>query len=67
MSKYQNLSDGKSDGFIILYVKDGKVKPIGLTESQASMLDLSLMFPFKDKGVIIYQDQVVNIKDGVIK
>ncbi len=67
MSKYQNLSDGKSDGFILLYVQDGKVKPIGLTQDQASMLDLSLMFPFNENGVTIYKDQVVNIKDGVIK
>lgn len=65
MSKYNNLSDGKCDGVIILYMKDGKVKPVSLTEGQASMLDLSLMFPFKEKGIIVDVNTNVNIKNGV--
>lgn len=40
MSKYKNLSDGKSDGIVIFYMKHGKLKPIVLTQEQADMSDL---------------------------
>lgn len=35
-----NFSDGKSDGLMLMYVKDGKVYPAGLFKSELEMLDL---------------------------
>jgi len=36
------MSDGKSDGIILMYVKDGVVYPVGLTKSQLEMLNLAI-------------------------
>ena len=38
----KNLSDGKSDGIVIMYCKNGTVYPVGLNQDQADMLDLTL-------------------------
>ena len=46
---FNNLSDGKSDGIVLFYMKDGKLKPIGLVQEQAEALDLIIMIPFKEK------------------
>lgn len=35
-----NFSDGKSDGLMLMYVKDGKVYPVGLVKSELEMLDI---------------------------
>lgn len=40
--KFQNLSDGISDGFALFYLKDGKLCSVLLNEDEAKMLDLML-------------------------
>ena len=63
--KLSNLSNGESDGLVMFYMKDGKVKPIALNEDQYNMLDVTI-------GAIIFQPIAcyskynVNIKNGVI-
>lgn len=37
-----NLSDGKSDGLVLFYAKDGTLYPIGLSEEQAQAIDLTI-------------------------
>lgn len=64
-----NLTDGKSDGLMILYVKDGTTYPVMLTEAQATMLDLVIAMPFqKEKMMVAFdmpQGNVGNLKWGV--
>ncbi len=69
MEKLTNLSvpkdDGTiTDGFLVLYVKDGKVRPIGLSNDQAEMLDISLALPFKEPIRVL--KGFVNIKKGIL-
>ncbi len=69
MEKLTNLSvpkdDGTiTDGFLVLYVKDGKVRPIGLSTEQAALLDVSLALPF-EKPVKVLKG-FVNIKKGIL-
>ena len=40
--KFQNLSDGTSDGFALFYLKDGKLCSVLLNEDEATILDLML-------------------------
>lgn len=51
-----NLSDGKSDGLAVFYIKDGNIYPIGLTEEQATMLDV---------GIAIVGNIVVDFKNPI--
>jgi len=51
----KNLSDGKSDGIVIMYCKNGTIYPVGLNKEQVELLDLSLgMFLGK---LTIFQDK----------
>ena len=43
----KNLSDGKSDGIVIMYCKSGTIYPVGLNKDQVEMLDLSLGICFQ--------------------
>ena len=43
----KNLSDGQSDGIVIMYCKNGTIYPVGLNKDQAEMLDLSLGICFQ--------------------
>ena len=54
--KLANLSDGKTDGIALFYVKDGNICPICLTEEQATMLDI---------GIAIVGDIVVDFKNPI--
>lgn len=65
MSKYKNISDGESDGLGLVYMKDGKLHSVGLTQDQADMLDLTIGLPFAESGLLVLP--VLNVKDGVIK
>ena len=66
MKKYENLSNGTSDGIVLFYMKDGKLKPIALTKDQADMLDVSLKIAFGEKiHVEIKTD--INVKGGIIQ
>ena len=38
----RNLSDGQSDGIVIMYCKNGTIYPVGLNQDQVEILDLSL-------------------------
>ena len=63
MSKYNNLSDGKSDGIVLFYVKEGKIKPVVFSQDQADMLDIVLNMPFKESKLMVV-NQNINIKNG---
>ena len=63
--EFNNLSDGKSDGIVLFYMKEGKLKPIGLCQEQAEALDLIIMIPFKEKSLKVI-NQNINVEDGVI-
>jgi len=63
MRKFENLSDGESDGFIVFYLKDKKICAVVLNEEQAQGLDLSLKLAFgKDKARICPIDENIMIK-----
>lgn len=38
----KNLSDGKSDGFVLFYVHSGEVLPVALTQEQVDTLEISV-------------------------
>jgi len=48
------MSDGKSDGLVLMYAKDGVIYPISLTQSQLSMLSITI-------GLVL--EKVTVIKD----
>ena len=47
-----NLSDGKSDGIVIMYVKDGVVYPVALKKDQIEFIDFSIGMMFGKLSVI---------------
>ena len=51
--KFKNLSDGKTDGIVLFYMKNEKLHPVGLSEEQAMMLDVLLATPFTEKGMAV--------------
>ena len=64
-----NLSDGvdkNKDGFLVLFMKEGKIRPIMLTEDQATLLNISLSVPFQKDQLLIGKGNV-NIIDGELK
>ncbi|MGX7745820.1 hypothetical protein [Rhodopseudomonas parapalustris] len=42
-----NMSDGKSDGIVIMYCKGGIIYPVDLNKEQLEMLDLSIGICFQ--------------------
>lgn len=62
-----NMSDGKSDGFVIMYCKDGIIYPVGLTKEQIEMLDISMGMCFQS-GLKVFEDkpigQITTLKKG---
>jgi hypothetical protein len=52
-----NLSNGKTDGLILMYVKDGVTYPVALKESQLTMLDLVIAMPFKESPLTVIFDK----------
>ena len=61
-----NLSDGKKDGILILYMQGGKVKPVGMSKEQIQMLDFIIPTAFK-KPIKVYKETNVNIINGIIR
>lgn len=47
-----NMTDGKSDGLMLAYVKDGVVYPIALSEENLEMLDLTIGMMLKEITLI---------------
>jgi hypothetical protein len=47
------LSDGKSDGVVLMYAKNGVLYPVALTEEQASMLSLTIGLSLNGKLNVI--------------
>lgn len=37
-----NMSNGKSDGLVLMYCKDGVIYPVALTQEQIEMLDMGI-------------------------
>jgi hypothetical protein len=63
---YKNLSDGKSNGIVLLYMQEGVLYPVALSEEQANALDLTISIPFHEKGVRVVK-QSLNVKNGIIE
>lgn len=69
LDSLENISDGvdkKKDGFVVLFMKEGKIRPIMLTEDQATLLNISLSVPFQKEQLLIGKGNV-NIIDGELK
>ena len=56
-----NMSDGKNDGIVIMYCKNGTIYQVGLNQEQLDMLDLSIGACFP--GVL----NVINKPQGTIE
>jgi len=69
MSKWTNISDGKSNGFVLFYMKDGMLHPVLLTKDQADMLDISIAIPFTEKPARVAPTPVEHdaIKEMIIE
>ena len=69
LDSLENISDGvdkNKDGFVVLFMKDGKIRPVMLTEDQATLLNISLSVPFQKEQLLIGKGNV-NIIDGELK
>ena len=67
LDNLENISDGISkDGFVVLFMKDGKIRPIMLTQNQATLLNISLFVPFQKEQLLIGKGNI-NIVDGELK
>ena len=67
LDNLENISDGVSkDGFVVLFMKDGKIRPVMLTKDQATLLNISLSVPFQKNQLLIGKGNV-NIIDGELK
>ena len=67
LDSFENISDGVSkDGFVVLFMKDGKIRPVMLTQSQATLLNISLFIPFQKEQLLIGKGNI-NIIDGELK
>ena len=67
LDNLENISDGVSkDGFVVLFMKDGKIRPIMLTKNQATLLNISLFVPFQKEQLLIGKGNI-NIIDGKLK
>ena len=66
---WNNLSNGKSNGFVLFYMKDGMLHPVLLTKEQADLLDLSIILPFQEKPctVALTPLEYDAIKEMIIK
>lgn len=51
--KTSNLSDGQSDGFVIMYAKDKTIYPVALTKDQVEMLDMTLGIALSNEPVAV--------------
>ena len=60
--KYINLSNGKSDGFVLFYVKDGIIYPVLLREQQAQAVDMMLGIAIEGKVAL-----ALNKPQGTLK
>ena len=61
---WKNISDGKSDGIVIMYMKDEELHAVALTQEQADMLDLSIAMPFMESK--IYIANKVTVRNGKV-
>ena len=51
-----NMSDGKSNGIVLMYCKDGVIYPVGLKKEQLEMLDLSIGIALEG-GIKVFSDK----------
>ena len=51
-----NMSDGKSNGIVLMYCKDGVIYPVGLKKEQLEMLDLSIGIAL-ESGIKVFSDK----------
>lgn len=59
---YVNISNGMTDGFVLFYLKGGKLCSVLLTAEQATMLDLVLDTVFGDQSA-----RVVPVDDVIVR
>ncbi len=52
-----NMSDGKSDGIIIMYAKNGTIYPVALKEEQLQMIDITIGVALQEGLKIVNKPQ----------
>ncbi len=53
----KNMSDGKSDGIIIMYAKDGTIYPVALSTEQIEMMDITIGLALQNNLTIVNKPQ----------
>ncbi len=48
-----NMSDGKSNGMVLMYCNEGVIYPVALTQEQLEMLDMGIGMFFQGKLNVI--------------
>jgi hypothetical protein len=62
MQDFSNLSNGKTDGLVLFYVKDQISYPVYLTQDQAEMLDMMFGMAFSGKYVVDFKNPLGKVK-----
>ena len=62
---FYNISNGKNDGYVLFYLKGGKLCNVLLTQKQMETLDLALKIGFGDDEVSIMQADPKGIKGSL--
>lgn len=57
------LSDGKSDGIALSYVKDGNIYPVALEKEQVEMLDITIAMALQGKLSVVKSKQIGQVCD----
>lgn len=55
---FQNMSNGKSDGLVLFYIKGGKLHPVELTLKQIKRFDIVIRMAFPDGRLSIESQPV---------
>ena len=61
-----NMSDGKTDGLALMYLKNGTLYPVGLTRDQLEALDLIIGVAIQNK-IHIFTEQPMGKAISVLK
>lgn len=62
---WKNISDGETDGLVLMMMRDRRLHAVALTKEQAEMLDFVIAMPFAESKV--YVGNKVTVKNGQIE
>lgn len=57
------MSDGKTDGIALTYIKDGTMYPMGLNQDEIDLLNLTLPGIMKHKINFIIEEPICDIEN----